>query len=135
MGMVIWPILGLVHVLARPPRIGKERNEFTVGVVAALLAVTRVAAVARERAERSKQLGSLVSGEPDWDWGGGAMPLLSWAIACRRCWMESLSSASTEIVRRFVDAEECVLFDSLVPTLPLLDLLEDFALLPVETVD
>ena len=49
--------------------------------------------------------------------------------------MESLSSASTEIVRRFVDAEECVLFDSLVPTLPLLDLLEDFALLPVETVD
>ena len=132
----------------RPPRTGRERNDFTVCVVPALLAVTRVAVVARERAERSEQLPSLVFApraalptrgvpdEPDWDWGGGAKPfLLLWAMTCRRSWMESLSSFSTEIVRLCVDTEECDLFDNLVPTLALLlDLSNDVALLPVETV-
>ena len=151
--MDIWLVLGLVLAsLAvrgafRPPRTGRERNDFTVCVVAALLAVTRVAVVARERAERSEQLASLIApravlptrgvpDEPDWDWGGGAKPfLLLWAMTCRRSWMESLSSFSADIVRLFVGTEECVLFDNLVSTLALLlDLSNDVALLPVETV-
>ena len=49
--------------------------------------------------------------------------------------MESLSSFSADIVRLFVGTEECVLFDNLVSTLELLlDLSNDVALLPVETV-